>query len=117
MQGEISNQLLWKRGMDEQSVRLPLRKTRKIRFELIGFADWKRFYFDIARLSCDPHMFQQSGAEKRRGVHEHCNPPQRRPRRNAAVANGIPSDDAPLRNPMTGIADCCARAARGHVAA
>ena len=28
-----------------------------------------------------------------------------------------PSGDAPLRNPITGIVDCCARAANGHAAA
>src|SRR5262249_58341266 len=36
---------------------------------------------------------------------------------NAVAANGIPSDDAPLRKPIMGVADCCARAATGHVAA
>ncbi len=57
LQGEISDQLLGKRRMNAQSIRFPLRKTRKIGFELTGFADWKRFYFDIARLSCDLDMF------------------------------------------------------------
>ena len=64
--------------MNEQSIRFPLRKTRKIGFELTGLADWKRFYFDIARLSCDLNMFKQSHAEKRGGVHEHCDPPRNR---------------------------------------
>src|SRR6516165_9904114 len=34
---EISDQLLGKRRMNEQSIRFPLRNTRKIGFELTGF--------------------------------------------------------------------------------
>jgi hypothetical protein len=30
---------------------------------------------------------------------------------------GYPFGDAPLRNPITGMAGCCARAASGHAAA
>jgi hypothetical protein len=37
--------------------------------------------------------------------------------RKAATGREYSQADAPLRNPMTGIADCCARAASGHVAA
>src|SRR5262249_56479418 len=40
-----------------------------------------------------------------------------RPRRNAAAMGRNPSGDAALRNPITGITPCCARAASGHVAA
>jgi hypothetical protein len=36
---------------------------------------------------------------------------------NAATMGTYPSGDAPLRNPITGIAGCCARAASGHAAA
>src|SRR5262249_38281098 len=33
------------------------------------------------------------------------------------TGSAYPSGDAPLRNPITGIADCCARAASGHAVA
>jgi len=33
------------------------------------------------------------------------------------VRSVIPSGDVGVRNPITGIADCCARAASGHAAA
>jgi hypothetical protein len=36
---------------------------------------------------------------------------------NASAITAYPSADALFRNPITGIADCCARAASGHAAA
>ena len=42
------------------------------------------------------------------------NPASFRPRRNAARRLTIASDDLLSRNPITGIAGCCARAASGH---
>ena len=36
---------------------------------------------------------------------------------NAAAIDAYPSADALLRNPTTGMVDCCARAASGHTAA
>jgi hypothetical protein len=40
-----------------------------------------------------------------------------RPCRNADSIGTSVTGDLPLRYPMTGIADCCARAASGHAAA
>ena len=40
-----------------------------------------------------------------------------RPSRNARTRSALPSGDAEWRNPITGIAGCCARATPGHVAA
>ena len=74
-QGEISNQLLGKRRMDEQSIRSPLRKAREIGFELAGLADSKRFDLDIARLGCSLDMFKQNRTEKRVSIREHCDSP------------------------------------------
>jgi hypothetical protein len=39
------------------------------------------------------------------------------PRRNAATKWAVSSGDLLLRNPITGIAGCCARAASGHATA
>ena len=77
-QGEISNQLLGKRRMDEQSIWLPLGKARKIGFEFTGLADSKRLDLDIACLGCNLDMFKQNRTEKRVSVHEHCHPPRNR---------------------------------------
>jgi hypothetical protein len=52
--------------MDEQSIRLPLRKTRKIGFELTGLADSKRFDLDIACLGSNLDMLKQNRTEKSR---------------------------------------------------
>src|SRR6516164_10258043 len=64
--------------MDEQGIRLPLRKTRKIGFQLTGLADSKRFDLDIACLSCNLDMFKQNRTEKRVSIHEHCDSPRNR---------------------------------------
>src|SRR5262245_39777614 len=45
------------------------------------------------------------------------NPASRRPSRNALTTLWDSLGERPLRNPMTEIAACCARAARGHAAA
>jgi hypothetical protein len=45
------------------------------------------------------------------------NPASRRPRRNAATRSLDSLGERLLRNPITGIAGCCARAASGHAAA
>src|SRR6202048_5006816 len=44
-------------------------------------------------------------------------PPSARPWRNPANRCVVSSGDRALRNPITGIAGCCARAPNGHVAA
>jgi hypothetical protein len=46
----------------------------------------------------------------------HFDPPGK-PFRNAAMGRAIGLGDKLLRNPITGIASCCARAASGHAAA
>jgi len=61
--------------MDEQGIRLPLRKTRKIGFKFTGLADPKRFDLDIACLGCNPDMFKQNRTEARVSVCEHCDSP------------------------------------------
>src|SRR5579872_1065787 len=45
------------------------------------------------------------------------NPASLRPRRNAAVWTAASSGERLLRNPTTGMADCCPRATAGHAAA
>src|SRR5215471_185608 len=45
------------------------------------------------------------------------NPTSRRPLRNASTNGAYLSNEVGSRNPITGIADCCVRAANGHVAA
>ena len=64
--------------MNKQSIRFPLRKTRKIGIELTGLANSKRFDLDIVRLGRDLYMFKQSRTEKRVSVHEHCDVPSNR---------------------------------------
>src|SRR6516165_6293416 len=75
VQGEISNQLLGKCRMDEQSIRLPLGKAREIGFEFTGLTDSKRFDLDITCLGCSLDMFKQNSTEKRVSVGEHCDSP------------------------------------------
>src|SRR6516164_7015896 len=43
-------------------------------------------------------------------------PASLRPSRNAATMGAYPSGDAPLRNPITGFAGCCARPGSGRAA-
>ena len=76
VQGEISNQLLGKRRMDEQSIWLPLGKARKIGFEFTGLADSKRLDLDIACLGCNLDMFKQNRAETRVSIYEHGDAPR-----------------------------------------
>src|SRR5437899_1873650 len=45
------------------------------------------------------------------------NPCSSRPLRKPAIEAAFESSDPMLRNPTTGIADCCARATNGHAAA
>src|SRR6516165_7706204 len=45
------------------------------------------------------------------------NPVSANPRRNAATRCALSSGERALRNPITGIGGCCARAASGHTAA